>query len=373
MSINNVLYLEVKKASRRVQNLLDNRATREFWELGKNDQILVCIGADIECLIGKYVEQSNMAKWRYLYEIFNDSPDDSTKKFLKALQRSVKMESISSASFDSNMFEVRPLPGSPEEIITRFNLMEKRMKRLCQIGSYDFRMGQGHWHMSLSRSKSGPVDRQHPFLQNLTNIQILDQINIPAIFIKPRQAERTVSTITTAASLIGTSGFVRGSIYTDPFNRYADGNNMREIRLAHMAPCLPVLMILLALERVLISRPHSKNINPSPEKLKILYDEIVTDVIPFDRDKRKIHRGKGGYLNLLEESFDSGEIEKILPGIARELKIALVESYIEYLNTHLEYYSLGYEDDERKLLQRKAYTLLESLKSPHKPDLAYTL
>lgn len=367
MSNNIVFSGEIRAALGRIERLLNDPETRAFWDLGPvEDEITLRIGADIECLIGNYMKQNGFSHWWNLSQTYKLDNHPECRDLYKRLRGAVSRHNLGEAEFDNKLFELNPKPSAPEEIIRCYALMEKRLETLCQQAGFDFRMGDGHWHISFSRSSGEIIPFNNPFLRQLSITQILDQTLLPALFIKPRQAEFNASP--NAPDYIAARGSkFDASIFESSFRPYEDGTMRREVRIAHMAPYLPVLMIVSAIERTLISRPET-GVHPAPAHLDISGPGQGYWVEPKDHDRRRVHKGKGGYLDYLHDSFAGDKLERLFPRIAPTLKTALVESYIDYFDDPMKHYIVPYNQGERYALRQKAVLLLESLQPAPRPQ-----
>lgn len=321
ISIEQLLAAEIKAVQKRIKKLIRDPATLEFWDIGEKRGPKITIGADIECLLELYDREDG--QWLKLRELPVAECLTFEKYFLKALKKFCERP----PEFDGDLYELNPHPGRPQAMIRRYLTLKKHFEAVAKDQGLHHRMGQGHWHLSLQ----SPEDKRffnirHPFMFQLACRQLLDQLEAPALFVKPRQAELGTNM---GASRAEVSWQSSTSICAS-FNKYPNGAPHYEMRLAHMAPYLPVLLILSAIERTLKSRPD--NIVLPPQGSGFLINAPNSEYIRIEPpEKFKVEREPYAYMEFFRIMEESRFLEKLWPEAAAPLKVALMRDYHDFL------------------------------------------
>ncbi|HRQ60278.1 MAG TPA: hypothetical protein PLO23_01995 [Alphaproteobacteria bacterium] len=320
--IESLLAADIKATQRRIKRLMRDPATLAFWDLGKKRGPKITMGADIECLLEYYDRETAQ-----FFGLMN--PEIPASLFIKVLgDFDQKLHKLCEREpeFDGGLYELNPRPGKPQTMIRRYRALKKHFEAVAEQYGLRHRMGQGHWHLSFQSPEDGRFfNIEHPFLFHLACRQILDQIAAPALFIKPRQAEYGTNN---GARHLGLSWQSSGSICARR-DKYPNGARHYELRLAHMAPYLPVLLILSAIERTLKSRPADLNNPPVPT---LQAGALVSEYFTIEPEhKIRVEGGPYSYHELFRTMEKSDFLDEHLPRLAKPLKAALLRNYRDFL------------------------------------------
>jgi hypothetical protein len=322
MTLKQELLHEIQAIESRIALLGLDPSVRKRWDLA-GGKLRVVLGSDNEC----YTRDQDTNE--YLDE------SDKADAFLEHIFKACAAELTEEPAIDSSSLELNPNPGNATALIKCHNKLARDVKRIAKAFAIDFAMGAGHWHISLEdlaahgerrfpfnapdhegeyRSEGSNEDPApyytalaHMFADNLIALQC----ECPALFLRPSRSEKPKDARVYTERLVhncARSGTIQMNADT-----YPTGARMFEMRIATLAPYVPVLMMLHALERTL-----------KGERI-----EITQGLNPGD----KFLGGRGRYLDYIKATVRSTYLSRFFPTLRDPLIKKCVESYIGYLRT----------------------------------------
>jgi hypothetical protein len=204
----------------------------------------------------------------------------------------------------------------------------------------DFAMGEGQWHLSIEDKEKGHLINgcysNAPFARLLADNLVTLQQLCPALFFRPKLTERLAFLET---EYIRASSNRKLSTVLADHERYMGGGNIFELRAANLAPYVPTLMLLHAIEQSL----HGRAIDIHDYNEQAVTLDIGTSIV----------RGKGCHFDDIKTTQQSGYLEQHFPALSDALIERAVRNYERFLR--IPTWSNMYDDAGRaKALQRLA-------------------
>lgn len=269
---------------------------------------------------------------------------------------------------DSDALELNLRPGRAGEIIETHTFLERTIAPIAEQHKWNFAMGAGHWHLSVSDTGRTSQRSRHlmnsyaedkpaysNFAIDLANNLVAIQLLCPALFLRPSRSEKERVTYTDRVGLDREDN----RYCTVQLNReaYSNGSLMFEMRMANLAPFAPVLMLLHAVQRTL----QGETIRVEDYHFQNVYAKapIAPGLGPL------FVRGKGCYFDYLRQTGESGYLNRHMPDLKETLMRGCLDSYRTFLRTPT--WSSMYSWDERQGALERLIRISHPKHVPQKP------
>jgi hypothetical protein len=321
LSDESALMQEILRIEKRVAHLGENPKVQKKWGLS-GGRLRVVLGSDNEC----YVRYKNSGK------TIGYEPNLISDVYAACRSDLMKRPIIDSKALEFNLEAARAAG-----LIARHKRLFDKAGALIDKAGLNFAAGAGHWHLSLV-DEGAEDERQHvlnnqnrtdsdryagsyltkysAFAEKLAANLIALQSNCPALFLRPSRAEKPAD----GEVYTSTLAYARarsGTIQMDG-EKYPSGAYMFEMRIAHLAPYVPIMMMLHAVERTL----KGETIAP--------YEGLDDGAVGLGD---RFVRGPGCYLDYLRLTEKAGYLAQHFPDLAENLMRDSVKAYALYLQT----------------------------------------
>jgi hypothetical protein len=304
----NILLAEIIATEARIRELV------KIHGINSNQTLLtILFGADIESRLteadGNAATPENRESFRTI--AYNTIPTDPHQN------------SPFTEIFDTGPNEeINLTPGTSTTAIENYYAAQKILTSTATAMGHKLRYGKGHWHHSIKQSGQSLYIQDNtltPFFKAVSKQLLADQIAMPALFVSPSKAERPLyKRSDSAAKHFGIGTNDKQNSINCSAQKYSDGSPSFEMRISHLAPYLPILMILSTVETVLLKN-HTMPLRKIENKL----------ACPMGQ---KIHTGPKSYLKTLAETIQSDIFRQRFGSITEPLAHALITSYRSFLS-----------------------------------------
>lgn len=353
-ALNERLLHESLAIESRIAKLGVDPHVQEVWKTA--DLLKVIIGADIEC----YTYDRSLGQ-----KIGQKGIDEKTKGLFNQIYREFCNSLCGKPYMDSRATELNPKEGDVKNAINLYLTLGERITQIADALGYDFAMGAGHWHLSIEDSGKDEANKNllnvrkeersrkrllgfsreikhdySPFANllrdNLTALQGL----CPALFLRPSRSDKDPQrvTYTSRIGLFGELSDQRKSTIRMVGKPYPNKSLSFEMRMAHMAPYVPILMLLHAVEVTLENRT-----------LDIA--DYKESTLPLLNRGDVFVQGQGTYLDYIKTTEETGYLQKNFPHLHQDLINACALSYAAFLED--KSWSITYADEDRNRVLEK--------------------
>jgi len=341
-ALNEKLLQEALIIESRITNIGSEPHVNKVWKTV--GPLHVNIGADIECYTFN----------RKHKEKLKENNDEEEKYLLTMVYEKCKQDLCIPPIIDSNALELNPNPGDVRNITETYFKSSRDAKQVLDKLGWDFAMGAGHWHISIEDTGKSYLhknlmneittdnDIKRSRFSKLLAANILTlQCLCPALYLRPSRADKNIDE-TEFTSNIWAGDSPTSTIRTRG-GTYENGSLKFEIRMAHLAPYVPVLMSMHAIEQTL----KNQTINIAD------YNESAVTLEPGPYST--FTKGKGSYFNYIETTEKSGYLKKHFPDLHQDLITASILSYATFLADPT--WSITYNNAERHQALKKLHAL----------------
>ncbi len=338
--IQKILRQEIIQTEERIRTFIKN-----FGYQGCHDPVVLTFGSDIESrlshpnnrladsitmrgFIGKIKEELNNGRHKHIF---------------------LEIEK------DRDRVEIKLRPGQPLHVVDRYTLAKRFLVRRARHRNLGLRFGQGHWHLSVQqitgngkRQLFNETSATSSLLAKAVALEILEmQISMPALFVTPRKHEKSRGDGVPEAYKVGDDK--NDSMRICSLSHYENGSIFFEMRIANLAPHLPILLMLVALEEVIMKATHVDM-------------QTIIDSHTYKPYKRygDIQLGLGSHLDCLKKTFEGADIDRVMTATA-QMAVAktLIKNYQDYLEKgrYKDWYAPDELDTQKRALDESARRL----------------
>ena len=326
---NTGIFNEILAIESRISELGLSKEVCTLWhEAGT--PLKVKIGADTECYAYHRA---------YGGRIGTIQTKMADEELIEAVWATCRTELCTMPIMDSYALELNPTPGSATHIIKTVRELDRTVSALADQIGWDFAFGAGHWHLSIRDAEGihlmngNACQRYSPFAWQLASNVLALQTLCPALFLRPSRAEKDLLTVENTKKIDVIEGYGRSNTIqmNKEYYPYRAGP-MFEVRMAHLAPYVPILMLLHAVERTLLGH-------------KITANDYNADAVTLKRGDVFV-RGRGCYLDYLNTTEKSGYLDSHFPHLRENLLTQCTQSYQNFLQTPA--WSVMYDPKQRE-------------------------
>lgn len=351
------------------------------------DPISILIGPDVETRFTK--NGVNILKNRT-----TETDENLLWPLIHKVRKAMKAEKLIARTdgfeIDGQRLEHKLIPSDPLTSCDIFLRAKQFLEELAAQEGMNAQVGNGHTHMSFAQNgqdlfydqKSGFTDFFRTTLQGLYDFQTA----LPAFFIKPARAETAHSPYSYAGHNTPYKGprylcyhrtfglaSLRAKFHVDTDAFTIEG------RLTKHAPLSPLALHLTAAKHGL--EDTGAPWTGSQHSYKKWSSKQINDSASVSLDQQhnlRTQRGPGGYLNMLQETFENlRRHNPFLPGLAENLLYLSIEEYRTYLDRPTG--QTRYTPEELQKLREKITVLetkisteftIQTAPTPDKPEFA---
>ncbi len=329
-----------------INSLGQEKSLRTRWNTsGANYR--VTIGADTECYTFNRKQKLKIGR----------AHSGETPKLIETIYQSCAKLLCCEPFIDSFALELNPTPGGAKHIIRTFRKLAKTITSVADQMGWDFAMGAGHWHLSVEDTgrerghllnDSSKPEGYSDFAQKLADNIVTLQRLCPALFLRPSRSEKTKGDVPHTKTLA--AGGERWHVIKRNGEFYPNGSHMFEMRMAHLSPYVPVLMLLHAVERTL-----------KGDQIEV--QDYKARAVTLERGSIFI-RGKACYFDDLKTTAESGYLERHFKELRPILLNECIASYRHFLSNPA--WSFMYDSTERTQALKRLATQYPDFELPKK-------